>query len=165
MLEQLFTFVSTAHKKSRDQFVAAFPEPVFVIEPFAESAGGPGKFGTIAGGAGSGQETSVARIKKRPGVNAFDMMVTIGRARNNDIEIRSQDVSKFHAYVMFGASGEASITDAGSTYGTFVKGRALKAREDRVPLLAGDEVRLGSVVMRFHTPASFYDYLRSPGGG
>jgi pSer/pThr/pTyr-binding forkhead associated (FHA) protein len=163
MLEQLFTFVSTAHKKSREQFAAAFPEPVFVVEPFAESAGGPGKFGTIAGPGGSGQETSVARIKKRPGVNAFDMMVTIGRARNNDIEIRSQDVSKFHAYVMF-TNGEASITDAGSTYGTFVKGKQLKAREDRERLNPGDEVRLGSVIMRFHTPASFYDYLRAPGG-
>ena len=162
MLEQLFTFVSAAHKKTREQFVQAFPEPVFVIEPFVES--GPGKFGTIAGPAGTGQETAVARIKKRPGANAFDMMVTIGRARNNDIEIRSQDVSKFHAYVMF-SNGEASITDAGSTYGTFVKGKQLKAREDRERLLGGDEVRLGSVIMRFHTPATFYDYLRAPGGG
>ena len=93
------------------------------------------------------------------------MMVTIGRARNNDIEIRSQDVSKFHAYVMFAPSGEASITDAGSTYGTFVRGRQLKAREDRVTLSPGDEVRLGSVIMRFHTPATFYEYLRSPTQG
>lgn len=162
MLEQLFSFVSAAHKKTREQFAQAFPEPVFVIEPFVESASGPGKFGTIAGPAGSGQETSVARIKKRPGANAFDMMVTIGRARNNDIELRAQDVSKFHAYVMFGADGEASITDAGSTYGTFVKGRQLRAREDRVTLSPGDEVRLGSVVMRFHTPGSFFDYLRAP---
>lgn len=163
MLEQLFTFVSAAHKKSREQFVQGFPEPVFVIEPFVEA--GPGKFGTIAGPAGTGQETAIARIKKRPGANAFDMMVTIGRARNNDIEIRSQDVSKFHAYVMFSPSGEASITDAGSTYGTVVRGKQLKAREDRVTLSPGDEVRLGSVIMRFHTPATFYEYLRSPTSG
>ena len=161
MLEQLFTFVSAAHKQTREQFARTYPEPVFVIEPFVESAGGAAKFGTIAGPAGSGQETSVARIKKRPGANAFDMMVTIGRARNNDIELRAQDVSKFHAYVMF-AGGEASITDAGSTYGTFVEGRQLRAREDRVTLSPGDEVKLGSVVMRFHTPSSFFDYLRAP---
>jgi pSer/pThr/pTyr-binding forkhead associated (FHA) protein len=160
VLEQLFTFVSMAHKKPRDQFVASFPEPVLVIEPFAEAGGG--KFGTIAGGAGSGQETSVARIKKREGANAFGIMVTIGRARNNDIELRSQDVSKFHAYVMFGANGEVSITDAGSTYGTFVKGRQLKAREDKVALAPGDEVKIGSVLCHFHTPASFFDYLRRP---
>jgi pSer/pThr/pTyr-binding forkhead associated (FHA) protein len=162
MVEQLFTFVSAAHKTTREQFAAAFPEPVFVIEPFLEVQGGPGKFGTIAGPAGTGQETAVARIKKRPGANAFDMMITIGRARNNDIELRAQDVSKFHAYVMFGPGGEASITDAGSTYGTFVKGRQLRAREDRVPLEPGVEVKLGSVIMRYHTPASFFDYLRAP---
>src|SRR5258706_15285224 len=145
MLEQLFPYVSAAHKKTREQFAADLPEPVFVVEPFAEA--GAGKFGTIAGGAGSGQETSVARLKKRAGANAFGIMVTIGRARNNDVEIRSQDVSKFHAYVMFGAGGECSITDAGSTYGTFVRGKQLKAREDKAPLAAGDEVRLGSVIM------------------
>lgn len=162
MLEQLFTFVSAAHKKSREQFVQGFPEPVFVIDAFVESSGGPGKFGTIAGPAGSGQETSVARIKKRAGANAFDMMVTIGRARNNDIELRAQDVSKFHAYIMFAPNGEASITDAGSTYGTFVKGRQLRAREDKVALAPGDLVKLGSVIMHFHTPASFFEYLRAP---
>ncbi|MBX3472459.1 MAG: FHA domain-containing protein [Planctomycetes bacterium] len=162
MLEQLFSFVSVAHKNTREQFVRAHPEPVFVIEPFVASAEGPGKFGTIAGPAGSGQETSVARIKKRAGANAFDMMVTIGRARNNDIEVRAQDVSKFHAYIMFAPGGEASITDAGSTYGTFVRGRQLRPREDKVPLAPGDEVKLGSVVMRYHTPASFFDYLRAP---
>lgn len=162
MLEQLFTFVSAAHRRTREEFAREFPEPVFVIEPFLESAGAHAKFGTIAGPAGSGQETSVARIKKRPGANAFDMMVTIGRARNNDIELRAQDVSKVHAYVMFAPSGQASIMDAGSTYGTFVRGRQLRAREERVTLAPGDEVKLGSVVMHFHTPASFFDYLRAP---
>lgn len=159
-LEQLFPYVSAAHKKTREQFVAAFPEPVFVVDAFAED--GAGKFGTIAGPAASGQETTVARIKKRDGANAFGMMVTIGRARNNDIEIRSQDVSKFHAYVMF-AGADASITDAGSSFGTFVRGQKLKAREDKLPLKPGDEVKLGSVRMVYHSAATFYEYLRRPG--
>jgi hypothetical protein len=162
MLEQLFAFVSNAHKLAREQFAAQFPEPVFVVEAFI-AEGAAGKFGTMAGPAGAGQETSVARIKKRPGANAFDMMVTIGRARNNDIEIKSQDISKFHAYVMFGPNGSATITDAGSTFGTFVKGKQLKAREDKAPLAPGDEVKLGSVRMTYHTAASFWEYLRKPG--
>lgn len=164
MLEQLFTFVSTAHKGTREQFVAVYAEPVFVVDAFAED--GAGKFGTIAGPAAAGQETTVARIRKRAGANAFDMMVTIGRARNNDIEIRSQDVSKFHAYVMFAGGpggGEASITDAGSTFGTFVRGQKLRPREDKVSLKPGDEVKLGSVRLVYHSASTFYDFLRKPG--
>lgn len=160
MLEQLFTFVSTAHKCTREQFASVYPEPVFVVDAFAED--GAGKFGTIAGPAAAGQETTVARIKKRAGANAFDMMITVGRARNNDIEIRSQDVSKFHAYVMF-AGPEASITDAGSTFGTFVRGQKLRPREDKVSLRPGDEVKLGSVRLTYHSPATFYEFLRKPG--
>ncbi len=160
MLEQLFRFMASAHRQPREQFVAEHPDCVFVVEPFARAAGG---FATSAGAPSLGQETAVARIRKREGANAFGIMVTIGRARNNDVEINSPDVSKFHAYVMFGAApGEATLTDAGSTYGTFVGARQLKAREDRVPLRPGDEVRVGSVRMTFHTPGSFYDFLKSP---
>ena len=110
--------------------------------------------------AGYGVTHTVATIRKRPGANAFSGMVTIGRARNNDIEVKSAGVSKFHAYVLVDRDGTTSLTDAGSTNGTFVNDEQVEER-GRIELRPGDQILLGSVRGHFHTPVSLYDYLQS----
>jgi FHA domain len=160
MLEQIYSFMVSCHKLGPAAFALKHPHPVFVVDPFAQADGA--HFNTTSGHTGHGEEVSIAVIKKGDGKNSFGMMVTIGRAANNDIEIRAADVSKFHAYVMFDAEGNATLTDAGSTYGTHVGERRLKARDERAPLNPGDKVRVGSVNMTFHTPATFRDWLSKP---
>ena len=160
MLEQIYSFLVAAHKKSREEFLRAHPEPVFVVEPFVHDA--QAKFHTTAGAGAPGTGHAVARVRKREGANAFGIMVTIGRAKNNDIELMAPDVSKFHAYLMQGADGGWAITDAGSTYGTEVGGRRLQPRTDRVALKVGSQVRVGSVRLTFLDPPAFYEYLKNP---
>jgi len=159
MLEQIYGFMVAAHKKDRDDFVAAHPECVFVVDAFNRHA--ESKFRTTSGAVGLGTHTSIARIRKREGANAFAMMVTVGRAKNNDIELPAADVSKFHAYLMEAGAGAWAITDAGSSYGTKVAGARLRPKEDRVALAPGDVVELGSVRATFHTPESLYEFLTS----
>ena len=160
VLEQIYSYLVAAHKKTRAEFLLSNPEPVFVVEPFIQDD--RAKFHTTAGAGAPGTTHSIARVRKREGANAFGIMVTIGRAKNNDIELLAPDVSKFHAYLMQGPDGSWSITDAGSTYGTQVAGRRLQPKTDRVQLKVGDKVSVGSVAMTFLGPSEFYDYLKNP---
>lgn len=87
---------------------------------------------------------AVASLTKRPGANPFALMVTIGRAQNNDVVLNHGAVSKFHAYLR--RLGESwLLSDAGSTNGTGVDGVPL-ARERSVPLKSGAKILLGGEV-------------------
>ena len=160
MLEQIYGYLVAAHKQGREEFLRNHPEPVFVVEPFVHDE--KAKFHTTAGAGAPGTSHSVARVRKREGANAFGIMVTIGRAKNNDIELMAPDVSKFHAYLMQGPDGSWALTDAGSTYGSEVRGKRLQPRTDRVVLASGDPVRLGSVKLTFLEAPQFYEYLKNP---
>jgi pSer/pThr/pTyr-binding forkhead associated (FHA) protein len=103
---------------------------------------------------------TIARIRKRPGSNAFASMITVGRANNNDISIPANMVSKFHGYFMIGPDRSVSLTDAGSTNGTFHKGRKLEARTECVKLQSGDQVGFGELKTVFLTSAGAWDRFR-----
>ena len=77
----------------------------------------------------------------RPGEN------TVGRRPTNDIVIPDPYVSGSHA-VIIASDGSFTITDVGSTNGTFVNGEKLTPNEPK-ELNDGDEVVLGQAVFRF----------------
>ena len=123
-------------------------------------------FQTLVGiGAASGDVPSVGIIKKRPGRNAFSHMVTIGRASNNDIEIKSPGISKFHAFVnvLPSPTGELMLTDAGTTNGTVVGNEKLKPRTPTV-LRCGVDVEFATVRAKFLDAESFHRWLLQTGG-
>lgn len=73
---------------------------------------------------------------------AFTGRISLGRARNKDLSLRSQNISKLHAWFEYDASGKLLVADAGSKNGTKVGGTRLTAREP-VPVANGTEVRFG----------------------
>jgi pSer/pThr/pTyr-binding forkhead associated (FHA) protein len=147
-----------ASRGSVEEFVAEFPHPVLVVDPFVEAD--ETTFLTNVGGKGTGTTYSVGTVLKRQGSNVFESMITIGRAKNNDIIIPATVVSKFHAYVMLGPTGP-NVVDAGSSNGTFVDAQRLSARSERRPLRCGCSLRLGELETLFFTPPGFYAWLRS----
>ena len=67
----------------------------------------------------------------------------IGRGRNADLVLNEATISRAHA--LFGYEGaEVFVQDLGSTNGTLVNG----AREHRKPLVHGDELRMGKLVLK-----------------
>ncbi len=106
----------------------------------------------------------VAPVVKRDGVNPYGTMITVGRARNNDIAITDISVSKLHAWIRRGDGVDASangfsITDAGSRNGTFVNG--LEVFREPKPLPVGAHLRLGLVEFQFVDGAGLHRALRS----
>jgi hypothetical protein len=86
--------------------------------------------------------------------------VTLGRT---DVETRAEPdidftmfsgqdfgVSRMHATIDWSLAGVPTITDLGSSNGTFVNGQKLPPREAHV-LRYGDELRLGRLVMFVYT--------------
>lgn len=125
-------------------------------------------FKTEAAGLGrQGGALALERIKKREGGNVFLTMVTLGRSRNNDIVLRQETVSKFHAFFTLSPdpARTITITDAGSANGTFVKGRRLTPQVERVALASGDGLRLGELDVTYYTSGGFWERVRSGGFG
>jgi hypothetical protein len=65
------------------------------------------------------------RLRKKSR-GSFPHMITVGRANNNDVFIKDNLISKFHAYFMV-RGNQWYLADIGSTNGTFVNNVPLEA--------------------------------------
>lgn len=158
-----------AGKLSPRDFVSRFADHYLITEAVGSSASVPDRlFKTTEIGTFKASQQrgilGVAPVTKRKGVNPYTSMITLGRARNNDVPITDISVSKLHAWVRRGDnglfdSGDFSITDAGSRNGTFVNGVAV-SREPH-PLPVGARLRLGLVEFWFVDGAGLFQALRT----
>ena len=161
--------LALAAKLSLREFVQRFPHHYLITETVGSAMGAPDRlFKTTEVGALKGTQQrgilGVAPVVKREGVNPYTSMITLGRARNNDVPITDISVSKLHAWIRRGDNGafthgDFSITDAGSRNGTFVNGVAV-SREPH-PLPVGARVRLGLVEFWFVDAGGLHQALRS----
>lgn len=94
----------------------------------------------------------------KQGSNTFGNMVTVGRAKNNDIVLPSSMVSKFHAYFS-NKGGQWYLTDSGSSNGTFVNSQRL-SKNQAVPVNDSDTIAFGdALVFSFTRPSRLYHYI------
>lgn len=152
---------------TRDQFVEKFHHPFLIRRSNrGAEAGGRVAFETMIVGAedissvarlGSLRDSLVFPVVKAEG-NPFRDQVSVGRASNCDVVIRSSTVSKLHAYFKVLGPGEAQVVDAKSANGTFLNGMLLKANEP-VRTQSGDTIVFGGISVQFLHPGRFYDVL------
>lgn len=74
--------------------------------------------------------------------------LSVGRGRDNDIQLDDASVSKIHAAVMLNREGTLLVADTGSTNGTFINGRRMGYGEAR-QIDEGDVVGFGDIEVRF----------------
>jgi len=91
-----------------------------------------------------------------PGADA----VLVGRSRENDLVLPFESVSRLHAFIRVSRDNKWTVEDAGSTNGTFVRGRQLKpgvqeAVEDSAP------IKFGWVESVFRTSEGFLAELKA----
>jgi len=108
--------------------------------------GGPeGPAGLLVSKEQLAREYAVA-LTKSPR-NTYQERVTVGRARNNDIVIRSAKISKIHSVFTKVEEGYV-VEDVGSVNGTAVNGALLKKGE-RMPMNDGDVVSFWRYIFEF----------------
>lgn len=98
-------------------------------------------------------------VRKRRDSNAFAMMITLGRAPNDDLVIPDQRVSKFHAY--FRRLGQQwTINDANSMNGTWVDGQRISP-DRSAPLRSGSTIRIADTLeLVFLDAQALYERLK-----
>lgn len=82
---------------------------------------------------------------KKGAVIPVNGVVTIGRKPDNTLILDDPYASSYHAKIYI-KNGECIIEDLGSTNGTMLNGEKIKNKEY---LLSGDEITIGSVILRF----------------
>lgn len=74
--------------------------------------------------------------------------MSVGRGRDNDLQLDDPSVSKIHAALMLNREGTLLVADTGSTNGTFINGRRIGYGEAR-QVEDGDVVGFGDIEVRF----------------
>jgi pSer/pThr/pTyr-binding forkhead associated (FHA) protein len=169
-METVATFMPIRERLSKEAFVEQYKFPFMVQQPEKSGAKKDDKFEfqTVQLTAEEleaattrmlPRDQPVYRLVKR-GTNAFEGMINVGRAGNNDVALDVHAVSKFHAYFsMDNSSGHCYLTDAESTNGSFINRNRLTAHK-RYVLDNADVVSFaGTVELKFYTAEGFWDML------
>lgn len=160
-MESLDDWAKELRRVGQDELIRAHRHPWLVILP-GES---PQDFGDKKAVTGfRTQPMSIARLRspdederdavgwahpvEKAAQSPYRDRISVGRARNNDISIRDSSISKVQANFSRSGEGELTLTDAGSTNGTFVNGVRLAPGQSLV-VRDGDQIRFGQVPTLF----------------
>ncbi len=168
---------------SQEKFLKSHPYPFLVIvdnrgTESGDDEDGDGSFfftkafmpledpnATLGGGPVLDPNAVVLPVKKAgsaPSKSALASTVMIGRNEDNDLVLNHSGVSKYHCYIALQpfSVAEYTISDNGSTNGTFVNTQKVKP-SSRFPLKSGDKIALGQAMgLRFYLAADFWETLQ-----
>jgi hypothetical protein len=102
----------------------------------------------------------VLPLRKRTDDATFLDRISLGRATNKDIVLRHPTVSKFHAWMEMGDTGELCVADSDSTNGSTLNGKPLSPKE-LTQVQPGDRLRFGSVECVTCESGDFWRAIRS----
>ncbi len=146
-----------------EAFLAAVEHPHLLLTTDPKRQLGTARFRTEAVGEGdlaaaeAGESGLLLEVAKRPGRNAFPMMITVGRAPNNDVVVPDVRVSSFHAYLR--RTDRWVVCDASSN-GTALDGETLEKEQER-PIASGAKLLLARCVeLVYLEPRDLWEHLQ-----
>jgi hypothetical protein len=98
--------------------------------------------------------------KRADAARVFSERVTVGRARNSDVVLRHESVSKFHAWFSRDDQNAYFVVDASSHNGTWRNGGALPGGLN-TRLAVGDLLRFGTVEATYCDAATLHSTLHT----
>ena len=157
-------YAAELRKLGGTDFAVRYPSPVLVVKGVSgnlKESGGHG--GTMITDTLDDMRQAAMLIGRvfllRKGRAAAPGPITLGRTAVNDLAIPEYSISQRHCLIRM-EGGAVSLTDAGSTNGTYVNGQRL-APQRAMPLTEGLEITLGRFVFTFHTAAGFRKMLET----
>ena len=111
----------------------------------------------ILSGPGSSLPYAIYPLIKRTDAASPANIFTIGRTKNNDMNMKDMAISKTHAVIRI-IKGSFFIEDCGSTNGTKLNGRRINAKPQKLGY--NDVIGLGNHEFTFLFPSSLYNLLR-----
>ena len=172
-LVTLETYLADALSLAPDRFLARYSTPMLVVpSPGPETLlslralvdlrrddGG----GTVERPAPAGPDAAgpleILCLPVASRLGTASNRVSLGRSPEADVVLLDESVSRFHAELVWGADLErAVVKDLGARNGTAVDGVPLPGN-GRAEVAAGSMLCLGSMLLRYHSPASFLAWL------
>jgi hypothetical protein len=162
-----------AAAQGREEFVAAHPHPFLLALTGLDAPPPPARTVRMEGGvqlmaALMAERRRMAAGEKFPAVlpirkiqATFPSMITVGRARNNDIVVPDALVSKFHAFFRQ-IDADWALADAGSANGTKVGEIGLVPKGPPEKVRAGDRITFGVSAFQFVDAAGLWAALHDP---
>lgn len=92
--------------------------------------------------------------------NPWPERISIGRARNNDVVLPDNSVSKLHCHYTWDAAGNHYLTDTGSRNGTFVN-KVRLATNTRGSIKINDQISFGVVQTTFIAAPQLYALIQT----
>ena len=173
-MASLFEYVALARVATRDEFTQKHAAPFLLvnIEGRPEARDRSFKTSTITGTtAALAKAMATGAVKLSSQVGRFEVLpvvkgkdspwagrISIGRARNNDIVVEDNSVSKMHANFTQEGAG-FHLTDAQSHNGVTLNGKKLDPGEKR-ELKSGDALILGGVPTTYLDAGALYDFIK-----
>jgi hypothetical protein len=162
-------YMSEVLRQPRDVFCRAHPSHFLLYE---DTATEPEKISIFTTDSISVSRIKAAALSSHPSLPRFHLFplikssrnpwsdrISVGRARNNDVVLFRQSVSKLHAHFFVQGSGLA-VCDAGSSNGTRVND-VLLARAVVTAVKSGDVITFGMVATKLLAPGLLYDTFRA----
>ncbi len=157
-------------KLSKEAFIARFPTPILVVDfegletPPKELPDSPAPPSNALTQFTPGHDEKLNQVAVAPLVkskrNPMQKAVTLGRAAANDIVVPHGVISKLHAFFKKDpASGELSITDANSRFGTAAEGHILLPGEPYLLTKKTSIVFARYVQALLFFPAEFFQHM------
>ncbi len=165
-----------AAARSREEFAAEYPFPFLLALTGIDAPAKPARTVRMEGGPelmaailAERRRLMTAAADKGPTVlpirkvqTTFPSMITVGRARNNDIVVADALVSKFHAFFRQLEDGHWALADAGSANGTKIGDVELPPKGQPERVRDGDKVTFGVSAFRFVDATGLWAALRDP---
>lgn len=165
MAESLRWWVNEWKGLGANGFAAKYPSPFLLQLAMSEDSGAESdrqfmtmKVGRTSHTKADPLELPVYQVVKDE-ANAFGMMITVGRATNNDVVVETGSVSKFHAYFEERDS-DWRVRDANSSNGTFV-GSVQVTADASTEVPSNSVIRFSRVSFRFMVGVDFARLLQT----
>jgi hypothetical protein len=164
--------------RGKDAFVATYAHPFLLALSGLDAPQGPARTIRMEGGpelinaimaerrrmlAEGGAKKGPVVLPVRKVQTTFPSMITVGRARNNDIIVPDALVSKFHAFFRQLDDGGWGVADAGSANGTKLGELELPPKGQPERVRPGDKITFGGVsAFRFLDAGGLWAALHEP---
>jgi len=147
-----------AFLNDKDSLTRVCPHPVLIWEPPRKTRDAI-ETTDVSGTALAFERGEPVAMEVVKGVvpNAFPFGVTIGHAENNDVTLRHDQVSRFHAYIQE-ANRRRQIIDANSKNGTLLEGVRLTPSKP-VPLPPVATIHFGLLEIAYVEPSELSGWI------
>ncbi|MEM6730537.1 MAG: FHA domain-containing protein [Myxococcota bacterium] len=173
-MARLYEYVMRSRGLSRETFQTEFPHPFLVVQHVDDAPKSQWSFKTQTLSttgiefvemleregltiAPEAARYEVFPVAKQPG-NPWPERISVGRARNSDIVLSDNSVSKLHAHFIVNDSGHMTVVDAGSRNGVRLGKKKLNASEPE-KVRSGDTITFGAAALTFLGPAELFDLI------